>query len=106
MIAISTPVVQKVKNIVYRYDAGAEIILFGSRARGDWEPESDWDFLILTDEVATATLFNHIRNDIWSEVELATLGIVQIIVRNKKIWEQNLWMTPLYKNIQKEGIIV
>jgi len=29
-------------------DPEARIILFGSRARGDSNPNSDWDFLILT----------------------------------------------------------
>ena len=41
-------VVNKVKEIVHRHDKEAEVILFGSRARGDWHEESDWDFLILS----------------------------------------------------------
>jgi predicted nucleotidyltransferase len=27
-----------------------EIIVFGSRARGDYHKESDWDFLVVTDQ--------------------------------------------------------
>lgn len=34
-------------------DPSAEIILYGSRARGDAEPESDYDLLILVDGKVT-----------------------------------------------------
>ena len=34
-------IIAAVKKIVYRYDERADIILFGSRARGDWHVESD-----------------------------------------------------------------
>lgn len=39
-------ITEKVKQIVHRHDAGATVILFGSRSRGDWWEESDWDFLL------------------------------------------------------------
>jgi len=31
-------------------DDKAEVILYGSRARGDEREDSDWDLLVLTDE--------------------------------------------------------
>ncbi len=41
-------IIKKVKEIVDRFDSHADIVLFGSRARGDYHEESDWDFLILS----------------------------------------------------------
>ncbi len=38
-----------VKQEVTKIDPKAEIILFGSRARGDFRMDSDWDFLVLLD---------------------------------------------------------
>ena len=29
---------------------GSTLYLYGSRARGDWTPESDWDLLVLLDK--------------------------------------------------------
>lgn len=38
----------KVKESIKVLDPRARIILFGSRARGDFKTNSDWDFLIIT----------------------------------------------------------
>ena len=97
---------QKVKEIVHRYDENAQVILFGSRARGDWNEESDWDFLILTDKNDTEDLFKKIRNDVILEVELPSLNVVQTIIRNRRIWEEDYWITPLYNNVKEEGILI
>lgn len=43
---------EQVKQAVHEIEPGAEIILYGSRARSDAQAESDWDFLILLDDVA------------------------------------------------------
>lgn len=50
-----------VKEAIYAVSPYAKIILFGSRSRGDYREESDWDFLILTDEEATEELKRKIR---------------------------------------------
>lgn len=96
--------IQRLKNIVYSYDENAEIILFGSRARGDWQEESDWDFLILTDIEATEELKSNIRNKILEEIEMPMNEGVFVIVKNKIDWEENYNVTPLFYNIEEEGI--
>ena len=39
----------RVKQAVQETEPGAEIILYGSRARKEARSESDWDFLVLVD---------------------------------------------------------
>lgn len=43
-------ILARIKNRVREKDRAAEVILFGSRARGDAKPESDWDILILLNQ--------------------------------------------------------
>ncbi len=92
----------KVKIVIHNIDPDAKIILFGSRARGDSKKDSDWDFLILTTEQVNEIFKNKIRDKLFN-TEIETEEIISTIIRNKYMWE-NLKITPLYKNIQKEGL--
>lgn len=103
---MKSPVTDKVKEIVHRYDADVELILFGSRARGDFGEESDWDFLVLTESESVYDLDKKIRADVYYEIELVTFDSIQTIVRNKKVWREDLWMTPLFRNVSKEGVLI
>ena len=50
MAAVPRPLLDA---IVRRFDP-VEVILFGSRARGDDGPDSDWDLLVVLDDDAPA----------------------------------------------------
>ena len=45
-----------VKETIKKIDPEARGILFGSRARGDFRTDSDWDFTILTKKRASRQL--------------------------------------------------
>ncbi|WP_406603407.1 nucleotidyltransferase domain-containing protein [Neolewinella aurantiaca] len=46
----------RVKNAILNIVPYAEIILFGSRARGNYRPDYDWDFLVVMDEARNSRL--------------------------------------------------
>lgn len=102
----STFIINKLKEIVHRYDKDAEIILFGSHARGDWDEESDWDFLILSNYPEKSDIKEKIRRDILDEIELVVSEVVFILMHNKNVWEEVYSVTPLYYNIEDEGIVI
>jgi len=86
-------------------DPTADIILFGSRARGDEKPDSDWDIIILTDSKAdldTEKVFRHKLYDL----ELETGEAISTFVYNKHEWNSRYRITPLYKNVTREGMII
>ena len=92
----------EVKERIISLDNDAEIMLFGSRARGDFKSTSDWDFLILLQKKATEDFKEIIRNNLF-DLELESNEVVHSIIHQKNCWEE-LNITPLYKIIQKEGI--
>ncbi len=53
MLIESTQILNEIKQAVLEVDSEAEVVLFGSRARGDFHDESDWDVLILVDKEET-----------------------------------------------------
>ena len=96
-------IVKKVKQGILSIDKDAEVILFGSRARGDARKDSDWDFLFLTDKVITSSFEDELIYKIL-DVELEENAVVQVISKSKKEWETKYPVTALYLNIKDEGI--
>lgn len=94
----------KIKQKVLAHDAQASVILFGSRARGDHRPDSDWDVLVLTDEKADFNYQDNLIGAIY-KIELEYLQPISTIIRNRQEWEDSA-IIPLYKNVAKEGIAI
>jgi len=85
-------------------DPKAEVILFGSHARGQAKEESDWDVLILIDKPKKNRSVEEIyRNEIF-QLELELGEPISTFIYSKKDWEKKYVLTPLYQNIKKEGI--
>ena len=99
-------VLQKVKETVQRIDPSAEVILFGSRARGDARADSDWDFLILVNKKDTVELREKIWDALYEEVELPLMQIISALIHEKVDWKKVHRITPLYQNIEKEGEVI
>ena len=93
---------QQVKEKVKAIDSQADVILFGSRARGDAREDSDWDFLILLDKTVSFEEEKNIRRKVY-EVELEVDEVIATVIEGKSHWEM-LKVTPFYKNVQKDGI--
>ncbi len=94
---------REIKQAVLKVDSNAEVVLFGSRARGDFHEESDWDVLVLVDKDEKDYEFkNKIRNALF-ELELKFRIGISSIIRNKEFW-QEISVTPLYQEIEKDGV--
>jgi len=93
---------QKVNEI----DKTAEVILYGSRARGDNKPDSDWDVMILLNrknvDKKTEQTFRHNLLDVELEIGVP----ISVFVYSKSDWEGKYSMTPLFRRIKKEGILI
>ncbi len=102
----------KEKEIVQRFkervtetfgDRLDRVVLFGSRARGDAEPDSDFDFL-----VTVRTLKKEDRNrvrEIASDLSLEYDTVITVLLSPSKDCREDRYFY-LYENIQKEGQVV
>ncbi len=93
-----------VKKQVQLADGTAQVILFGSRARGDAAEDSDWDFLVLTEKTNTDELANQLRKIMLREVELKHDVAISLMVKNKWVWQRNYAVTNIFESIAEEGI--
>lgn len=82
----------------------AEVILYGSRARGDARLVSDWDFLILVDQPVSWSLVKTLRNRLY-DLELETDHIISSIIRTRKEWNSSEYaVMPFKKAVEREGV--
>ena len=103
MLADNQTISSQIKTAVLSVDPAAEVILFGSRARGDSKKDSDWDVLILIDSVVTANIERTFRYRLF-DLELETGEVFSTFVNNKKDWNTRHKVTPFYRSIKKEGV--
>ena len=97
-------ILQKIKTEISKQYPTAKIILYGSRARGDFREYSDWDLLILIEKELTEKQKLEIKDWLY-DIELEIDEVLCSIIHSKEEWE-NLQITPLYQNVQKEGIMI
>lgn len=95
---------QLVKEEINKVDPTSEVILFGSRARGDNRPDSDWDILILIDNKKVTNEIEDKFRDKLYDIELNSGELISTFIYPKSFWESQLRYSPLYKNITKEGV--
>lgn len=84
----------------------AELILYGSRARGQAAPDSDYDLLVLTDQQADLDLEEELRSEIF-DLQLEYDVVLSVFAYNRGQWSSPLYRAmPFHKNIDREGIAV
>ncbi|MEN8119763.1 MAG: nucleotidyltransferase domain-containing protein [Bacteroidota bacterium] len=92
-----------IKLNVLKTDPNAEVILFGSQARGDENKNSDWDLLILTNRPTSLKDEQKFMDNLY-ELELELEEVFSPLIYSIKDWKTKYPVTPLYENILKEGI--
>ena len=94
-----------IEQSVHKVDAQANVILYGSRARGDERPDSDWDVVIIVDrpQVDFQT-FMQIGNPLY---DIAVENNVEInpLIYTKDQW-QNSPPSMFRHNVIKEGVVL
>ena len=81
-----------------------EVIIYGSKARGDDEELSDIDLLILVESQINRNLKEEIT-EITYDIELKYDVVFGIIVENRDFWKSPLANAmPLHWNIDRDGV--
>jgi len=94
----------RITKTIHDKDPLAEAYLFGSRARGDFRVDSDWDILILIDDdKVTNDIEDKFRDDLY-DIEIESGQVISTFIYPKDYWRSTLIYSPLYKNISREGI--
>jgi predicted nucleotidyltransferase len=97
------PLVGRIKEAVADLQPQAEVILYGSRARGTSTPVSDWDVLILVPH-DSRVVRQALRRRLY-EIEWACGEVISVVVREKSVWNNPKFeRSPFHRNVEKDGI--
>ena len=80
-----------------------KLILYGSRARGEGSPDSDYDILAVVDEVNSSLkdIVDNVAGNILYEYSV----IVSVFPISEDRYEYEIY-NPLLMNVRKEGILI
>ena len=93
--------IQSLKKQVVPDDS--RLLLFGSRARGDYRSDSDWDLLILLNkERISANDYDNITYP-FAELGWEVGEMIHPIIYTQSEWEKKSF-SPFYKNVMKDSI--
>lgn len=96
----------ELKKILFKSFSVSGIILYGSKARGDFDEESDIDILIILNNKVD----DNIREKIFSmsfKIEIKYDVIFGILVESEDFWNSPIAEAmPIHSNISREGVLV
>jgi predicted nucleotidyltransferase len=96
----------KIREIIQAREPEAKIYLYGSRAKGNSQNDSDWDLLILLDrEVITHQIEFALTSDLY-DLELETGEVLSPMIYSEKEWFGRYTVTPYFHNVMQEGILL
>ncbi len=94
------------KQIIHGFVPKATVLLYGSRARGAGEPDSDFDVLVLTDRPLSIDEQDRIGDAVY-ELELREGVVMSLMFFSRTEWDTPLHRAmPLHQNIEAEGIVL
>ncbi len=95
---------QSVLQAVHNVEPDARVFLYGSRARGDADSDSDWDLLILVDGPVEPRRKDAIRHRLY-EVEWDLDEVISSMIFSEQDWASPLYRAmPFRQNIDREGM--
>ncbi len=96
--------IEQIKKVIREVDSQAEALLYGSRVRGEAQPESDWDLVILLSVPVTEQLKRTIRHRLY-EIEWETGQVISTVIHSRTQWDSApLRETPFHQQVSREAV--
>jgi len=99
-------ILKKIISLIKEKYPNSNVYLYGSRARGNFTSESDWDILVLLpDDQITNEIEESIIESLY-DLELETGEVISPLIYSQKEWDNKHSVTPFYNNVMREGMLL
>ena len=103
--AADTELLRRCKQAIRSVVPDADVILYGSRARGDAADDSDYDLLVLVDRRADPAIHKRLISSIFPLEENG--AVLTLSVHNRDRWNSELYRAmPFHEDVDRDGVLL
>jgi predicted nucleotidyltransferase len=102
----SKSLINRIKDELIKLEPNLQIYLFGSRARGDFRIDSDWDVLVVAPEEKITFDYEIKLREPILDLEIEFGETISLLIYSKNDWYNNSKISPLFSNVLNEGLLV
>lgn len=98
--------INKVKYALLEIEPRLQIYLYGSRAKGNFHSDSDWDILVISPEKEITFDYELKLREPILDIEMESGEVISLLLYSKFDWENKKDISPLFSNVLEEGFLV
>ena len=103
---IDRDILREAREVVLRLLPDAQVVLYGSVARGTQTSDSDYDILVLTEKGLTAREEDVIRDALY-DVQLPKGIMISSQFCSRREWETPMvQVSPFYREVERDGVVL
>ncbi|MGE0018756.1 MAG: nucleotidyltransferase domain-containing protein [Draconibacterium sp.] len=95
-----------IREITHRFLPESKVLLFGSRARNDYNPESDYDFLVITSKPIEIRERRILKSMIRKELARFKIPADILIQSEEEVNSKKEITGHILKQVIKEGVVL
>lgn len=102
----TSEIINRITEELLKIEPEMQIYLYGSRSRGDFRTDSDWDVLVISPKEDITFEYEMKLREPIVDLELEFGEVISLLVYSKNDWVHNKHTSPLFHNVLNDGFLL